>query len=44
MCDTCSTHGPLSPQTLACRATPDQVMRLLWDILNSDQKPGGSTR
>jgi hypothetical protein len=43
MCDTCRSHGPLSPETLACRATPEQLMRLLRDILNSDRRPDGST-
>ena len=44
MCDTCKTHGPLSPETLVCRATDAQILRLLRDILDSDRRPYGSTR
>jgi hypothetical protein len=44
MCDTCKAHGPLSPETLVCRASPDQLMRLLRDIFNSDRRPYGSTK
>ena len=44
MCDTCHTHGPLSPVRLVCRATDEQLMRLLRDILNSGRDPYGSTR
>jgi hypothetical protein len=44
MCDTCHSHGPLSPERIVCRATDDQIMRLLWDILNADRRPYGSTK
>jgi hypothetical protein len=40
MCDSCKAHGPLSPETLVCRASPDQLMRLL--ILNSAAAPTGA--
>ncbi len=43
MCEVCHIHGPLSPERIACRATPEQIARLLRDILNADHKPHGST-
>jgi hypothetical protein len=43
MCDTSHSHGPLSPETLVCRATDAQLMRLLRDILNTHRRPYGST-
>lgn len=43
MCDTCHTHGPLSAERIVCKATPEQLLRLIWDILNSDRDPFGST-
>jgi hypothetical protein len=44
MCDTCHSHGTLSPETLVCRATDIQLVRLLRDILNSDRRPYGGTK
>ena len=44
MCDTCRMHQPLSAERIVCRATREQLMRLLRDILNSDRNPYGSTK
>jgi|GEM_PF-5768952 len=44
MCDTCHAHGPMSAERIVCKATRDQVIRLIRDILNSDRDPYGSTQ
>jgi hypothetical protein len=44
MCDTCHSHGHLSPETIVCRATDAQLMRLLRDILKAERRPDGSTK
>jgi hypothetical protein len=38
MCDTCHTHGPLSAEAIVCRATPEQILRLLRDIYKTEGK------